>query len=170
MRKIFWLLLLLVGLCGSAFGQTYEKIQGYCEQGGQTVTTDGRTSTTRVQRSYPSCTITVYETGTTTLATIASDSGGTPKSNPFTADTDGYWSWYAQDGVYDVKMSGGGLASPITRSGFWIVTSSGGGSGITGSGTASRFPIFTSSTSVLNSLIFNSFSVRIIFTYFDIFK
>jgi hypothetical protein len=152
MRKIFWLLLLLVGLCGSASAQTYEKIQGFCEQGGQTVITDGRTSTTKTQRSYPSCTITVYQTGTTTLASIASDSSGTPKSNPFTADTDGYWSWYAQSGVYDVKMSGGGLAAPITRSGYWIVTSSGGGSGITGSGTLDRFPIFSGSSSIANSV------------------
>jgi hypothetical protein len=152
MRKLFWLVLLMVGLGGAASAQTYQKIQGFCETGGQTVVTDGRQSTTKVQRSYPSCQITVYDTGTTNLASIASNSGGTPKSNPFTADSDGAWSWYALDGEYDVKMSGGGLASPITRSGYWIVTSSGGGSGITGSGTTGRFPIFTSSSAIGNSV------------------
>lgn len=152
MRKILWLLLLLVGLGGSASAQSYEKIQLYCEKGGETVTTDGRTSTTRVQRSYPSCTVTVYNGGTLTLASIASDSIGTPKSNPFTADSDGYISFYATDGTYDVKMSGSGLSAPITRSGFWVITSAGGGSGITGSGTINRFPIFTSSSAIGNSV------------------
>jgi len=152
MRKLFWLVLLMVGLSGGAFAQTYQKIQGFCENGGSTVTTDGRTSTTKVQRSYPSCTITVYDTGTTNLASIASNSSGTPKSNPFTADSDGYWSWFALAGEYDVKMSGGGLASPITRSGYWIVDGGGGGSGITGSGTTDRFPIFTGSSSIGNSV------------------
>ena len=152
MRKILWLMLLLVGLGGSAFAQSYEKIQLYCEKGGETVTTDGRTSTTRVQRSYPSCTVTVYDGGTLNLASIASDSNGTPKSNPFTADSDGYISFYATDGTYDVKMSGSGLAAPITRSGFWVITSAGGGSGITGSGSTNRFPIFTSSTAIGNSV------------------
>jgi hypothetical protein len=152
MKKFAWLILMLAFLGGPVAAQTYEKIQGQCEQGGQTVTTDGRTSITKVQRSYPSCTITVYDTGTTNLASIASNSSGTPKSNPFTADSDGYWSWFALDGVYDVKMSGGGLLTPITRSGFWVVTSSGGGSGITGSGTTGRFPIFTSSSAIGNSV------------------
>lgn len=152
MRKMLWLLLLLVGLGGSASAQSYEKIQLYCEKGGETVTTDGRTSTTRVQRSYPSCTVTVYDGGTLTLASIASDSIGTPKSNPFTADSDGYISFYATDGTYDVKMSGSGLAAPITRSGFWVITSAGGGGGISGSGTTNRFPIFTSSSAIGNSV------------------
>lgn len=152
MKKFAWLIMVLAFLGVPVAAQTYEKIQGYCEKGGEQVTTDGRTSTTRVQRSYPSCTITVYDTGTTNLASIASNSGGTPKPNPFTADSDGYWSWFALDGVYDVKMSGGGLLSPVTRSGFWIVTSSGGGGGITGSGTTNRFPIFTSSTAIGNSV------------------
>lgn len=152
MRKILWLMLLLVGLGGSASAQSYEKIQLYCEKGGETVTTDGRTSTTRVQRSYPSCTVTVYDGGTLNLASIASDSIGTPKSNPFTADSDGYISFYATDGTYDVKMSGSGLAAPITRSGFWVITSGGGGGGISGSGTTNRFPIFTSSTAIGNSV------------------
>lgn len=152
MKKFAWLILMLAFLGGPVAAQTYEKIQLYCEKGGEVVVTDGRSSTTKVQRSYPSCTATIYETGSLTLASIASNSSGTPKSNPFTADSDGYISFYALDGVYDVKMSGGGLLTPITRSGFWVVTSSGGGSGITGSGTTGRFPIFTSSSAIGNSV------------------
>ena len=133
-----------------AFSQTYEALQGYCERGGETVTTDGRTSTTKVQRSYPSCTITVYDSGTTNLATIASDNAGTPKANPFTADVDGYWKFYVQDGRYDVKLSGSGLTT-VTRSGYWVTSVSGGG-GITGSGTTNRLPVFTSSTAIGNSI------------------
>lgn len=152
MRRIALLIALLAAFTVVGRAQTYEKIQGSCTQGGQTVTTDGRQSTTKVDRSYPNCTVTVYVGGTLTLASIASNSTGTPKSNPFTADSDGYWSWYALDGTYDVKISGAGLTAPITRSGYWIVTSGGGGSGITGSGTANRFPIFSSSTVIADSV------------------
>lgn len=152
MKRFVWLAILLAVLGSPVAAQTYEKIQLFCEKGGESVVTDGRSSTTKVQRSYPSCTATIYDTGTTNLASIASNSSGTPKSNPFTADSDGYISFYALDGVYDVKMSGGGLLTPVTRSGFWIVTSSGGGSGITGSGTANRFPIFTAGTVIGNSV------------------
>jgi hypothetical protein len=87
---------------------------GYCEKGGQVVVTSGMNSTTKVQQSYPSCTVTVYLTGTTTLATLYADNSGTPKANPFTADASGYWFWYADNGRYDVRLSGGGIATPFT--------------------------------------------------------
>ena len=144
---------MVLALAGTtvAFSQTYEALRGYCERGGETVTTDGRTSTTKVQRSYPSCTITVYDSGTTNLATIASDNAGTPKANPFTSDADGYWQFFVADGRYDVKLSGSGLTT-VTRSGYWVSTASGGG-GITGSGTTNRLPVFTSSTALGNSIL-----------------
>lgn len=134
-----------------AFSQTYEALRGFCEQGNSTVTTDGRQSTTKVQRSGPSCTVTVYDTGTTNLASIASDNAGTPKANPFTADADGYWQFFVTDGRYDVRLSGSGLTT-VTRSGYWVSTVSGGG-GITGSGTTNRLPVFTSSTAIGNSIL-----------------
>jgi hypothetical protein len=51
----------------------------------------------------------VYLTGTLTHATIYGDdlSTPTPKANPFTSDTYGYWFFYAAGGVYDVRISGG---------------------------------------------------------------
>lgn len=91
-----------------------QKIQGYSEQGGHTVLTVGSTSTTLVQESYPGSTITIYEAGTLDLASIASDSIGTPKANPFTASDEGYWFFYADPGNYDIRFSGLGIEEPFT--------------------------------------------------------
>lgn len=99
--------------------------QGYVELGGQTVTTDGRTSTTNVQRSFPGATVTVYNTGTLVLATIYSDAGITPKSNPFVADSTGYWSFFANEGGYDVKFSGAGIVTPFSLLNWRILASAG---------------------------------------------
>jgi hypothetical protein len=65
----------------------------------------------------PSCTVTVYETGGAVVATIYADdlASPTPKANPFTADANGYWFFYAAGGKrYDVQLSGGGIATPYT--------------------------------------------------------
>jgi len=111
MKKLLLsLLLLLISL--SAFGRG--QLQGWVEQGGQPALAS-IVSTIKVQRSYPSSIVTVYLTGTTTLATIYSDNSGTPKANPFTATTLGSWSFYVDDGTYDIKFSGGGITTPFTR-------------------------------------------------------
>ncbi len=117
--------LLLVALLALPL-QAREKLQGWCEQGGQTVTTSGVVSTTFVQRSYKSCTVTVYLSGTLTLATIYADNSSTPKANPFTASALGLWFFYANDGRYDVSFSGGGIASPFTLGDFSLLDLSGG--------------------------------------------
>ena len=68
--------------------------------------------------SYPKCTVTVYNTGTNTLATLYSNSTGTPLSNPFTAQVDALWNFFAVSGSgYDVVLSGGSpiqFPSPVT--------------------------------------------------------
>ena len=46
-----------------------------------------------------------------TPATIFSDNGVTPKSNPFTNDSDGEFSFYAANGRYDIELTG-----PLTES------------------------------------------------------
>lgn len=107
MRKLFALLLLVGGV---AWGR--HNAHGFCEQGAIAVVTAGIPSSTTVQGSYPSCTITVFLTGTSTLATLFSDNMGTSLSNPFTANTSGFWLWYADNNRYDVQLSGGGLPSP----------------------------------------------------------
>jgi hypothetical protein len=95
-------------------------VQGYVEQGGNTVVTDGRTSTTFVQRSFPSSTVSVFNAGTAVLASIFSDSGGTPKANPFIAGTDGSWNFWANPGSYDVQFSGAGITAPYTLPNFFV--------------------------------------------------
>jgi len=129
-RRFTYLTLLFLALTfvgANVYAQDRQALQGSCERGGQVVTTDGRPSTTKVQRSWPSCTVTVYDAGTTTLADIFTNSSGTPKANPFTADTDGYWSFFADPGRYDVRFSGAGITSPFTRSNLWVASGGGGG-------------------------------------------
>lgn len=82
------------------------RVQGYCEQGGQAVVTAGIASTNKAKITYPNCTVTVYLAGTLTLSTIYADNAGTPKTNSFTADSNGYWFFYADDGQYDIRFSG----------------------------------------------------------------
>ena len=57
----------------------------------------------------PSATVNVYYAGTVVAATIYSDNLVPPtvRANPFTADPDGYFYFYAPDGRYDVNLSGG---------------------------------------------------------------
>jgi hypothetical protein len=135
MKRILGLLVFLVAFYSTALAQR-QNLSGWCEKGNETVLTDGRNSTTKVQRSYPSCTVTVYDAGTLNLATIASDLGGTPKANPFTATTNGFWEFWAQDGRYDVRISGSGLATPFTFANQWVISSSGGSGDVTGPGSA----------------------------------
>jgi hypothetical protein len=109
-------LLLAVGLaCLPAAAA--QRAAGYCEKGGVQLAIAGNLSlptSPKIQASYPSCTATVYLSGTTTLATIYSDGNLTAKANPFSADSNGYWFFYASLGHYDVQLSGGGITTPFT--------------------------------------------------------
>jgi hypothetical protein len=117
MKQIIFAALCIVCLATITQAQTNFKLSGYCEQGGHPVTTVGLISTTQVQQSYPSCQITVFQAGTSNLATIFSDGSGTPKSNPFTASSTGYWNFYVPAStLYDVRLSGGGISAPFTLS------------------------------------------------------
>src|SRR5215510_14216745 len=99
-----------------------QRAQGFAQQGDQLVLTAGLGSVTRVQGSYPGATIRVYYTGTTNLATIYADNKTppTPLANPFTADGDGYWWFYAANGRYDVALSGGGMTEPWTMGDLFL--------------------------------------------------
>lgn len=94
------------------------RIEGWVELGNRTITVSGIVSSanTPVQRSYPTSTVTVYLSGTLTLAAIFADDNNTAKANPFTSDSTGYYFFYAADGKYDIKVSGDGLPSPFTAS------------------------------------------------------
>lgn len=86
----------------------------------------------------PNATITVRNASTPTLSTLFSDNGVTPKTNPFTADTAGYWFFYAANGRYDITLSGGGIVTPYTLSDVVVLDSTSIGSlcGVSGSGIA----------------------------------
>ncbi len=121
MRKILPLLVCLFAL--PAVAQT-GAIQGFCDRGGTKATTSGSNSSNYLQGNVPSCTVTVYLTGTTTKATIYSDKLNTPLANPFTANSVGSVSpggwifWSALNTGYDVVLSGGispnTYPSPVT--------------------------------------------------------
>ena len=55
----------------------------------------------------PNGTVTVFDAGTLTLSTIFADSLLTPKANPFQADGDGFFFFYASNGRYDVSFTNG---------------------------------------------------------------
>src|SRR5579863_8388156 len=98
------------------------RMSGFVQQGNQTIQVLGYTSSTAtpVQASYPGATVTVYNAGTGTKATLYSNNSGTSLGNPFTLGvapetaTNGYWFFYADDGAYDVQFSGTGIATPFT--------------------------------------------------------
>lgn len=109
-----WLFLLLLLGCGLA-ARADQRIYGQCSQGGVKVNTGGLLSSTQVLASYPSCTVSVFVSGTLNLATIYADNARTAKADPFTAASDGSWFFYVPSGTrVDIQMSGGGLASPVT--------------------------------------------------------
>lgn len=154
MTKKMWLIGLLLVLLTIPIKAQNSKIQGYAEQGGTYVVTSGIASSTKFQASYPLSTITIYDTGTLNLSSIYSDSIGTPKSNPFTSTSTGYWFFYGTTGsTFDVKFSGTGIITPFTISGYVAGGGGGGGDSIGGSGTTNKIPKFTSSSNIGNSLL-----------------
>lgn len=113
MRKLTLTLLTLI----LAFSlSARERIDGFVEYGNQKPKVAGQLAlTTPVQGSYPGATVTVYLAGTSTLATVYDTAGGATKGNPFTADVKGYYYFYANDGCYDIRYSGGGIPASYTR-------------------------------------------------------
>lgn len=59
-------------------------------------------------RAISGATVTVYNAGTGTLATIYSDNGTTVKANPFTTGVDGIYDFYAANGRYSVTFAKAG--------------------------------------------------------------
>jgi hypothetical protein len=126
MRKIAWFLFLLVTpiLFSVTAVAQIGAIMDYCNLGAAQAKTSGLQSSNYLQGVIPSCTVTVYLTGTTTLATIYADSSSTPLTNPFTATTAGQWIFYTAIGQgYDVVLSGGispnTYPAPVTLTGLY---------------------------------------------------
>lgn len=112
-----------------------------------------------------SATITVYQTGTLTLATIYADNLATPLSNPFTSDANGLWMFYAANGRYDVQISGGSpiispaytlsdflLDDPLATHGTWTPIA-------TGLVSTGGSPTITGSYSISDNLLFFTITV-----------
>jgi hypothetical protein len=86
--------------------------------------------------SIKDATVSVYNTGTTTFATIYSDNGVTLKANPFTTSSatasPGAYDFYAANGTYDIVFSKTGYtftASLTRRIALFDVADGGGGGG-----------------------------------------
>jgi hypothetical protein len=56
-------------------------LSGWCVQGATSAVVSGLQSTNKLQGIIPSCTITVFISGTSALATLYSNAGGTALSN-----------------------------------------------------------------------------------------
>jgi len=120
--------LLLLLLANPMFARAI--YSNWCQDGNQQITTAGisSSSSTPVQRSYPACTVTVFQSDGSTLASIFSDNIGTPKSNPFTlSGSNGRYSFYADQGLYVIRHSGTGIMTPFTFGIFMPFDGSGGG-------------------------------------------
>jgi hypothetical protein len=160
MRKFVQIALLML-LSMPVFAQN-GSVQGFCQDGGAKVVTQGMNSTTTVQASYPRCMVTVYLTGTMTKPSIFSGIGGGTLGNPFEANTDGSWIFYAAQGAgLDVLLSGGTPISFPTIFALVDVFPSGGGGGgggstvlqVNGTPTSPVSPVdFISDSNILFSL------------------
>jgi len=163
---LFLFLFFILPVCAHA----NEAFRGWCEEGNQPIILSGLTSTTLAQVSHPLCLVYVYTHGGG-LATIYSDNIGTPLANPFTAQTDGQYIFYAVNGRYDVTMQNAGFSQPITYSDILLCDlaqpsgSCSGGGGGGGGGTLFSFasgnlpPLFTTSVANPTSNPVQSFSL-----------
>lgn len=115
-KRQWWAVLYTLILVASIPARARTHLQGYVERGGQSTvsTLSGQTVTT--QRSYPGATVTVYLTGTSTLASIyRTATAGSPISgSQVTANANAYWDFYVGDGTYDIRFSGGTAPNTIT--------------------------------------------------------
>ena len=132
--KFILLFTILLSIYTNVYSQVAAPVSGFCEQGGLKASSIFPVNVTNnLQQSFPTCTVTVFDFGTTNPSTLYSNSSGTPKSNPFTANSTGQWQFYAANGDYIVQLSGGGLSSPYTV--YSDVKISGATAGVGGSGT-----------------------------------
>jgi hypothetical protein len=106
-----WFLILLLAAAIPAFSQN-APYAGSCTQGGTQAQTSGIKSSNFQLSNFPSCQVNVYLHNTVTRATLYSDSIGTPLANPFTADSNGLYKFYAlTSGSYDITMSAAGMVT-----------------------------------------------------------
>ena len=132
-----WILSLV--LIALPAGAQVGAIQGSSFLGGTSAVVSGLSSTNKLQGIIPHATITVYLTGTTTLATIYSNGSGGALANPFKSNTlnsvnpGGWIFWAATNQGYDIYGSGGDAPNtypaPVPLCIDCYVSSGGGGGG-----------------------------------------
>lgn len=112
-KKILPAIIVLFLISMPSFAQSYTKYAGWIEQGGGTVTTSGLTSSTFVQRSFKTGTITVTDAGTGMAVSIYSTSSGTALANPFTNQNTatGQFFFYVANGRYNIQIAATGLTT-----------------------------------------------------------
>lgn len=138
------------------------KYFNYVEKGAKVVKTSPSTQY-KLMETYPQSTVTVYDAGTTDLASLWSDRDGLSiKANPFTADTDSFYYFYVDCGKYDIKFSGTGISVSYTYGDVTICgnISSGTGNVETLGGTADFIAKFTSATSIGDSSLYNPSNIQ----------
>lgn len=133
MKRLLTFLALVACMSVPAFAQN-GSVNGFCDLGASQALVSGLKSTNYQLGNIPRCQVTVYVTGTLTLATIYSNIGGTPLANPFTAGTNGQWLFFAaQAAGYDIVLSGGvapnTYPTPVTLTDVFAGGGGGGGTG-----------------------------------------
>ena len=150
MKRTAFLYILVLLIAAPVFAQT-AAVENYCVLGAKQASTSGLNSTNYLQGVIPSCTVTVYLTGTTTPATIYADAISTALTNPFTANTDGSWIFFAATTQgYDVVLNGGTspnvYPSPVTLTDLFPGGGSGGGTTVNVNGSSVSNPNFNGTT------------------------
>ena len=152
------LLLILALISAPMFSQNAAIPLQQCLQNATQASVSGLKSTNYQQGMVPSCSVTVYLTGTTTKASIFSDVGGTVLGNPFTASISGQFLAYASiSNQYDVVLSNSvqtplpGYLSPVAFVGLGA-GGGGGGSGCTNNCTITNAQTLNSALTVNNTV------------------
>jgi hypothetical protein len=128
-----FLILVVLLWASAAFGQgALSGYNGQCALGGQQVLVNALPSTgtqpigtptvspgSGVIGSFPLCSVSVFLTGTVTKANLFSANTVSPPAlgNPFTANADGSFTFFAAPGCYDIfELTGSGPTMPATAS------------------------------------------------------
>lgn len=132
-----WLAVFILALGSRVFAQTAALPVQSCQSGATQAQVSGMASTNYLQGVVPSCTVTIYLTGTTTPATYYFSQGGSPQTGPFTASPTGQWLAYTATNVgYDVVLSGGicpnCYTAPVTITGVYPGQQAGGSGTVSG--------------------------------------
>ena len=134
-----WLAVLILSLGTRTFAQVAALPIQQCLNNATQASLSGMQSTNYLVGDIPSCTVTIYLTGTTTLATYYFTPLGTPQTGPFTASSTGQWlAFVSPSQGYDVVLSGGVSPNTYTAPLTFTDISPGGGGG-SGTGTVTSF-------------------------------